>query len=259
LRESDAQSLLRPVPVAEELFVLLRSASQQVMKDARAFLFLTREEDAAMVVLKDDALIAGAWQDVRQLLARVDVQKLDRQLVFSSLPGAVGDQVPIFGDVQERNRSRVIRAQGMRIEQDLVLSVAAFADVENGQILIGQALGEEVTASMLLGNADRVDLQELRDAPLDRVAPRKGAQERLRVLVLLVDPRARLGRLLVLEPAVGVRDRRGAVRVLDLFGARRRRARLDSRRGQRLAGERCPDEREGADPCKEARLAHEIP
>src|SRR5207247_9170263 len=105
------------------------------------------------------------------------------------------------------------------------------------QILIGQALGEEVTASMLLGNADRLDLQELRDALLDRVAPRKGAQERLRVLVLLVDPRARLWRLLVLEPAVGVRHRRGAVRVLDLFGARRRRARLAARRGAGVGGE----------------------
>src|SRR6266508_3940050 len=94
----------------------------------------------------------------------------------------------------------------MRIEENLVLAAGAPADVENRQVLVRQSPGEEVAPAPLLRDADRVDLQELGDAPLDRVTARKGAQQRLRVLVLLVDRGTGLGGVLVFEPAVRVGD-----------------------------------------------------
>jgi hypothetical protein len=74
-------------------------------------------------------------------------------------------------------------------------------------VFIRQAPAEEVAAPPFDGHAVGIDAAELREPLLHLLAHGDAAEERLRVLDLSVQPRARLGAVLIFQPAIGIGDR----------------------------------------------------
>src|SRR6185436_9130002 len=116
--------------------------------------------------------------------------------------------------------------------------VRTLAQVNRIKVLPHRAAFEEVAAVAVPQNVDLIGVHQLRKPRREQVRLRTPAQDRVRVRVLPVDPRARLRRVLVLEPLIWVGD----VYAVESFGYRtrlgdgRRRGRGSGRDRNRLCG-----------------------
>ncbi len=190
-----------------------------------------------------------ARQPVGQVPAAVHVAEGHGHLVGAAVARPDGDQLPVERDVHEEDRPRMVGRQRVRIHQHLVLSVRAPAHVQHVQVLVGAAPGEEVAPAVLGGRAHRVHLEQSREARLDGLEPRDVRHHRLPVAVLRIDPGARLGGVLGLEPAVRVLDHHAVERVADDLHPRGRTGRQGpgGQRGREGEGEQEEGRREAGD------------
>src|SRR5437588_4385102 len=122
-----ADDLLRTVSFAENFRVAGRLSADLVEEDARSFSGITRQVDAALVIQDGEAGVTRLGKDVRQFLARVHVKQVRDHLIRAALADKIGQQLAIFSNRYEPNRHGVVRAQGERINQQLVFAVQALA------------------------------------------------------------------------------------------------------------------------------------
>ena len=94
----------------------------------------------------------------------------------------------------------------MRVDQNLLLASRALPHADDEEVLVRKPLHEEVAAVAFDRHVDRVDFHELSKPLLELLASRERPQDRLRVVVLALDPRSRVRAFLIFEPAVGVSD-----------------------------------------------------
>ena len=119
----------------------------------------------------------------------------------------------------------MIRAERIGVNQDFILSRRSFPRIQNGLLLVGRPLQEEIAAVLLDRDADALNAHQLGQALLQCLATGPGIEQGARVLVLRIDPGARFRALLVFEPAVGVGDFDAVNDLPDVVRARRRRRR----------------------------------
>src|SRR5262249_56545259 len=98
----------------------------------------------------------------------------------------------------------------------------AVARGEGGELLLGLWRPEEVGAARLEWRALCLDAGQRLEPGADARQRRLAVEERVRVAVLRVDPGARLGAVVVLEPAVGVGELDAVKGLLEVGGSRRR-------------------------------------
>jgi hypothetical protein len=206
VRAGDADDLLRTVALPEDLLVGGGVRAHRVAEDSRTLLGLPGVVERGLVGVERGPLVARPGKHVGQGLPRVDVHRLEGDLVLAAVPHAVDEEAAVDGQVHEADRHGVIGAEAVGVEQDLVPRRAPLAHVEDEEVLVGAPLREEVPPAPGEGNGDRVDLDELGEPVLDPVPPRQRLQDGVGVGVLRVDPRPGGGGGLVLQPAIGVGD-----------------------------------------------------
>ena len=252
--DADVDVLLGPVSLAEDLFILRDGGAHRVAEHPRPLLRLPAVVGRRPIGRERHSLVAGAGKRVGQVAARVDVHEADLDLVLAAVPDAVGEHPAVERDVLEAHRDAVIGAQAVGVQQHLVGRLRPRPHVQHEQVLIGFPLREEGSPAAHEGHADRVDLDELREPALGAVASGKGSEHRIGVGVLRGDPLAGRRRVLVLEPAIRVRDLDSAEGLHDGVAAGvRRLRRLRAAEGEGGAG----SEREGkAEGPKRGRGGH---
>ncbi len=231
--DPDADDLVRPVAVAEELLVGGRVRAHPVAEHARALGRLLRVVDGLLVGGQGNPRVARPRKGVGQLPAAVHLEQFHRDLVLPALPDRVGDERSVFGDVREADRRRVVGRERQRVDEHLVLALETLPDVEDRQVLVGAAAREEIAPAPFRRDADDVHLQQLAQPLLEGGAARQPVQGRPGVGVLRVDPGAGVRSALVFEPAVRVRDLRPLDRLLDVVLSRFRGTRRRRRQGGR--------------------------
>ena len=116
----------------------------------------------------------------------------------------VRDLLSVPGRPPAAQRVAAVLRPGVRIEQHPLGAVAAFLPVDDRLLLGGQPAGVEVARAAVDGRAQHVDVEQLGEAPRDRVAARLLAKPGAGEVVLRRHPGLHLRRLLVLEPPVGI-------------------------------------------------------
>src|SRR6266545_2127591 len=142
--EVDADDLLRAVALAEQLLVRSRGAEAMAI-DARAFWSQARVIDARLVRGDGDAGVARLGQRL-DLPPRIHVHETHFDLVLAALPHAVGQETAVGRDVLEVGRDRVLRAQPLRVDEDLRRSLS-LPDVKDRLLLIRSPLAVEEAAA----------------------------------------------------------------------------------------------------------------
>ncbi len=176
-------------------------------------------------------------------LARIDLHQMQRRVLVARLVGAVGDQQPVLRgrDPGDRRQARGIELR--RIEQQLRIALVALAPVVARLILRALAAREEVASAAHDRRRDRADLHQRAELLLELLPPRQVVEDRAGIAVLLVGPRADLGRhlahalgvrVVALEPAIVVDDLDAVERFAHRFDAAG--GRLGRRLGSDLTG-----------------------
>ena len=206
LGQPRADDLLLAVALAEDQRVLGGIGPQAVLEDARALGRLARVVEGALVGGEGNAAVAALGQRLAHLLARVDVEQLDRHFVLAALAHAVHDAGAVVRDVEQVDGGPMVGGQGVRVEQDLVRAVQPAAHVDHEEVLVRTPLGEEIAAPGLARDVGDLHPEQLAQAPAQRAALGAAAQQGLCVAVLRVDPGPGVGALLVLQPTVRIHD-----------------------------------------------------
>src|ERR1043166_9452305 len=92
----------------------------------------------------------------------------------------------------------------MRIQQHLVVTRHSLPDVEYEQFLVRPALGEKVTAALLMRSCYGINLHQGVDLLLERLAARYRPQDGFGVPILGLDPGAGYRTVLIFQPPVRV-------------------------------------------------------
>ena len=85
---------------------------------------------------------------------------MDFELVGAADAEAVGEDRAVGGEVDHGDGGVLVGAEGVGVDEALVGTVEAVADVEGGLVFLGEALAEEVVVAAAGGDADEVDAQE---------------------------------------------------------------------------------------------------
>jgi hypothetical protein len=88
----------------------------------------------------------------------------------------------------------------------MILAVCAFTHVNARLLLVGQALPEEVAAAGILQGVIGFDGEEFSDALSDALSPRNAVKVCAGVAGLFFNPSTGARGILVLKPAIRVRD-----------------------------------------------------
>jgi hypothetical protein len=207
--------IAQPVEVDLREVVLVAGGHRSRLREARVV-------EAGLVRRPDDG--GELRQDlVRKVLARGDVADVDLLPIAPAPREAVSEQGAVLGGRRPRESDGAVGAERVGVEQDALLALEAFADVEHGLVLEAGVPREEVPRALFLGDGHPREIQQLGEARLDRVAPR-AVEVRARERVLGLDPFHRLRVRRVLEPAVRIGDLDRAV-ILDDGALLRRRIR----------------------------------
>ncbi len=151
-----------------------------------------------------------------------DVHHVKRRLVGVVDLLLVGDARPVPGNLPVAERGAAVRAPGVRVEEHLFRAVGSLFPVHDLLFLVRMPPREEIPRSPVLGGRDDVDVEELLQPRGDRVAPGQRCEALAGEVVLGLHPGLHLGRLRVLEPAVGVGHRDAVQDVRDVHRSARR-------------------------------------
>ena len=216
VRDHGDGDLVTLVSLAEELHVVGHRGAERVEHHPRRHVAVALVVEPPAVRGQGHPAVAGRRQHVVELLSGVDVADTDGDLVDAALAHGIGHPRPVVRDVPEGHARGVVRAHRVRVDQHAVLAVEPLAHVDHRQVLVRAPPAVEVAPPALVRQADHVALEHRRGPRPQLAAARQGTEHRIGVAVLGVDPGARLGRLLVLEPTVGVGHVDAVQRVDDL-------------------------------------------
>ena len=185
-------------------------------------------------------------QDVTGLLAGLEVHHADLLPVAAGGVAHHNHVIVVIGGAGEAGGHGAVLAQGIGVEEDLVLAIEAVADVPDALILQAVVLADVVAVANLPGGADFLVVEDLLVAVSDGVAEGDGVQVAARQGILGFYPSAGFFAAVVFEPTVRVGDLRteigvdhavlAGVRVLEsLHGV-----------GLRRGGACCPEQGDGA-------------
>ena len=207
LRNARADPLAGAV-AAEHVDVARRRRADGVITDADPRpAILQRVVQAAAVRLERHSSIQSALQHIGEIRARLDVAETQLGLVLATPAHAVGQKGSVLRDVFDTDVARVIRAQRVRIQEDLVAAVPPLTHVEDREVVLHATLQHEIPSAASNRRPLDVVAGQRREALTDGPTPRQAREQGARVNVLRVDPGSGLGAFPVLEPAVRVDDR----------------------------------------------------
>ena len=142
--------------------------------------------------------------------------------VRSAARRAVDQRAPVFGEREDRERDRAVGREGVGIEQDRGLRRQGALRIQHRLVLQSRVLEEEVAATLLERRAVFRIVPQLGETAPDPLAFRDLLKVCERDAILCLHPGARLGRVHILEPAIGVGNS-GAVVIIDHVTLVRRR------------------------------------
>ena len=213
--------------VAEDLLVLLDGRSDAVEADPRAHLPRTVSIVETFAALRERHRgVERPGEPVRQIGSRLEVAKPHLDLVLPSVAKAVEEVLPVGGEREDVDPGRMVGAQGMRVENDLVGGGGVdrryfpFGGrgpaVDDGKLVRGPPQREILELPALPREADFGLAQDLSEPRTKPRPPLRFAHDPLGVGVLGLDPLPGLGALLVLEPSIGVDELDALERLSDL-------------------------------------------
>ena len=141
------------------------------------------------------------------------------------LPVAAGgvahdhDVLVVIGGTGEAGGNGTVLAQGIGVEENLVLAIEAVADVPDALVLQAVVLADVVAVVNLPGGADLLVVEDLLVAVADGVAEGDGVQMTARHGVLGLNPSTGLLAAVVFKPPVRVCYCSSEISVCDLLGA----------------------------------------
>jgi len=171
-----------------------------------ALFWMARVVKAGIVFKPSEAAEASAFDDIGQSLIGRSLEDVERALLASVGRGAVGDILPVVGDVPPIERNRSVGGERVRVEQDTVLSTQALADIEDGLVLTGIAARVEVIVASKLRGRNRSDGEKLRQTCVDFCASGKRIENGARVGKLFFNVELGVGVVRVFKVAVGIDD-----------------------------------------------------
>src|ERR1035438_3589487 len=121
----------------------------------------------------------------------------------------------------------MVGAHRIRIEQNFFFPRLTLASVDDVLLLVGCAFAVEEMTTALDRRTDAIDFFQLGDSLFQPLAARPVVEQFMGVVVLLCDPCASLGRVLIFEPAIGISDRQAVQSLLHVARASNRRRRHD--------------------------------
>src|SRR6266850_2849501 len=163
-------------------------------------------------------------EDIREFGLGVHVEDVNSDFILATFAPSVKEKLAVFRSGFNRCASGMVFRPRQGIEQHFVWRVLSAANVNFCKVLVGEALGKEIPATMLARSAERIRAQEFAQAPGNGCAARKLRKCSLGAFLLLLDPPARLLAVLILKPAIGVNYISGCVGVMDIFHRGRWRA-----------------------------------
>ena len=95
---------------------------------------------------------------------------MNRSLVLSAVPEAIGHKRPIFGNIFKIDGNVSVRTERIRIYEDLVLTVRSNSHIQHTLILVCRSPFEEIPAVPLHGYVDGLNLHKFRE-PLFQCCP----------------------------------------------------------------------------------------
>src|SRR5688572_21535176 len=174
------------------------------------------------------AEISSFSQLVGQVFPCLNVHDANRGFVLTTLAHRISQPLSILRNAGHAHRSSLIGAHLVWIYQDFVFALQTLPHVNDKLILVGRSLGKEIAITTRPGDADDIDLEKLLQSFAYGVAARQRSQYRLGIAVLLPNPGARFGTVLIFQPAVRIGDLHAVDSLSIVFHTRlRRRRRLD--------------------------------
>src|ERR1700757_822741 len=116
------------------------------MKYSRAFWCGARVIHAARVRLEVDGKVCGFRQLFGEVAARLEIEEANGRFILSAQAHAISDQGRIARNAEQVDARRMIGAEVLWIDKDLVGAFEATAPADHIEVLIGGALGEKVIA-----------------------------------------------------------------------------------------------------------------
>ena len=255
VRRQHRDERLRAIALAEELDIGGDVAAPGMAADARAG--LSRAEavvEPAAVGGERDAAVESGREDLGQVLARSNVADAQLHFVLAAVANGVDEVTPLAVHGHQLDAGGAGDAQRTRIDDQVV--AAAGGDrhapawlghrpaVDGGDLLARATQREVLGVAAAPGRADVGAIHQLGQALLERSAQLVTRQDPLGVGGLGLEPAPRVGRCLILQPAVRVDERLAVNRVHDRRNPRVRgpfqRGPLSVARGQRADGREQP-------------------
>src|SRR5208337_4222401 len=102
---------------------------------------------------------------------------MNRSLVLSAVPEAIGHKHPIFGNILETDGDVSVRTERIGIHEDLVLTVRSNPHIQHTLILVCRSPFEEVPAVPLDGHPYGLNLLKFREPPFQCCPARPRIEE----------------------------------------------------------------------------------
>ena len=169
-----------------------------------AGLVVAAVEEALVVVGPGGLRELDPVQGVRQVAAGVDVAHPPLLPVRAPRGEAVGEQLAVLADVPAGDGDRAVLRQGIGIEDEHAARRQGVDPVEDALVLQAVVAGEEVAPPVLRRHAVALVVPELGQPLADRLPLGQAGEKRRGHRVLRRHPVARLLRIEVLQPAVGI-------------------------------------------------------
>ena len=178
---------------------------------------ITRVVEALPVLGPAHAAELHPLQMIPQIRARAHVAHLPLVPVRPARRKAVSHQVPVLAQLVAGERHRAVGRKFVGVEQHARGRLQSVRHVEHALVLQAIILGEKVAPALLERDAVALKVPQLREPLLEPHALGDLVQVMVSHLVLGRDPRLRLRRVVILQPAIRISHLRPVVIVHDVL------------------------------------------
>src|ERR1022692_829756 len=171
-----------------------------------ALLGITRVIEAAVVGLPRNAGRACAFDGVGQQLLVGGLDDVQRAHLGAALGGAVSGVLAVERCLPPVERHRPVFGKLVGVHQHFIFAVHAFADVEDGLVLLAFTAGVKIILAAHLRLAQVAVFEQLLDAVVQLFAAGQLVEDAACVGQLRRHPLLRLGTATILQPAVRINN-----------------------------------------------------
>ena len=216
IRDGDIGPVLRGHSFAEDQRILRGIAAKRVIEHVPVVHLLPGSNfarlgiagviETAIITFPGQAGGTRTLDDVGQQLVRGGFDDPQRTDFGSSRGGSVGNVLPVVRRYPPIERDGAVLGKRVHIDQNFIVAVDAFADVQHRLVLRALTAGVEVIVAADLGTTEVADLQQLIEPLVELLAARQVVENAARVRQLLGDPLLGGGTVAVFQPAIVVDD-----------------------------------------------------